>query len=118
MKKPALFTATCACLMLPALPASADAQWQPPTALECTLAPGADCNVEAECPADAPYVVAGGGGMPKAEPSDHSVAMTMNLPVSENKWRVRWRNLSRDDEASIKGVVRVKCTASKSEAGW
>ncbi len=99
-------------------PAQAQSQWQPPTALECTLGPGADCNIEAECPADAPYVVAGGGGLPKADPADHTVAMTMNLPISENKWRVRWRNMSGTDEAAIKGVVRIKCSPSKAEAGW
>ncbi len=98
--------------------AQAASAWQPPTVMECSLAPGGECNVEAACPADMPFVAAGGGGMPKAEPANHAVAMTMNLPISENKWRVRWRNLSADVTASIKAAVRIKCSDSAAEAGW
>lgn len=98
--------------------ALAKSQWQKPVVMECVLAPSGDCNVEAECPAEAPFVVAGGGGMPKAMPENHAVGMTMNLPISNNKWRVRWRNMSAGDEASIKVAVRIKCSDSESEAGW
>lgn len=44
--------------------------------------------------------------------------MTMNLPVNENSWRVRCRNLSGEDWAKGKFVVRIKCSASAEEAGW
>jgi hypothetical protein len=106
-----------AALGLPA-PALAETKWQAPTAQECSLAPGADCNIEAECPADMPYVTAGGGGMPMAEPADHAIAMTMNLPVGEGKWRVRWRNLHPSAEAKMKGAVRIQCSSDKAAAGW
>jgi len=65
-----------------------------------------------------PYVVGGGGGMPAADPANHSVAMTMNLPVSENTWRVRWKNLSPAEHAAVKVAVRVKCSNDAAEAGW
>lgn len=42
----------------------AEAKWQKPFAMECDLEPGGVCNVEAVCPEDAPFVVAGGGGFP------------------------------------------------------
>lgn len=98
--------------------AAAEPGWQKPVVAECALAPAADCNVEATCPADAPYVVTGGGGMPKADPQDHAVGITMNLPVSEGVWRVRWRNLSADTPANVKVAVRVNCAATAEEAGW
>ena len=85
---------------------------------QCTLAPGADCNVEATCPAEMPYVVAGGGGIPAIEPADHRVAMTMNLPVTQGSWRVRWRNLSDEQAVTGKFAVRVKCSDTAAEAGW
>ncbi|PKQ12522.1 MAG: hypothetical protein CVT70_09260 [Alphaproteobacteria bacterium HGW-Alphaproteobacteria-1] len=106
-----------AAIVLPA-PALAETKWQAPMVQECILAPGAECNVEAECPADMPYVSAGGGGMPMAEPADHAIAMTMNLPVTESKWRVRWRNLHPTAEAQMKGAVRIQCGSDKAAAGW
>jgi hypothetical protein len=97
--------------------AFAASSWQPPVVQECSLAPGSDCNVEASCPADMPFIVTGGGGMPMAQPDDHGVAMTMNLPVSNGTWRVRWRNVG-DADASIKVAVRIKCASDAAEAGW
>lgn len=76
------------------------------------------CNVEAACPDDAPFVVVGGGGFPQVEPEDNAIAMTMNLPVNEKTWRVRWRNMSGEDWAKGKFVVRIKCAASAADAGW
>lgn len=99
-------------------PAAAISAWQKPTALQCDMAPGADCNLEVSCPADMPFVTTGGGGIPAIEPADHSVAMTMNLPIKEDTWRVRWRNLSSDQTAKAKVVVRVKCSDNAAEAGW
>lgn len=101
-----------------AAPASAATAWQKPTVQECTLGPGAECNVEATCPAAMPYVAAGGGGIPKIAPADNQVAMTMNLPVKEGTWRVRWRNLSADQTVTGKFAVRIKCSDSAAEAGW
>jgi hypothetical protein len=99
-------------------PAAAGSAWQKPAVQECSLGPAEECNVEVACPADMPYVAAGGGGMPKAAPADHAVAMTMNLPIAKDKWRVRWRNLAREGNAEIKVAVRVKCSDNAAEAGW
>lgn len=98
--------------------AHASSKWQKPTLTDCELGPGQVCNVEVACPAEAPFVAAGGGGFPKAEPKDNSVAMTMNLPISNGQWRVRWRNLSGTQSAKIKTAVRVKCSDRAEEAGW
>jgi hypothetical protein len=98
--------------------AVAKSAWQDPVVKSCVLAPSADCNVEAQCPANMPYVVSGGGGMPSAEPTDHAVAMTMNLPVAQDTWRVRWRNLSGDEAAKVKVAVRIRCSDTAAEAGW
>ncbi|MDX1711541.1 MAG: hypothetical protein R3316_10455 [Rhodovibrionaceae bacterium] len=98
--------------------ARAESAWQAPLVKDCELAPSGECNVEATCPADMPFAAAGGGGMPAAAPDDHAVAMTMNLPVAKDTWRVRWRNLSKTDPAKVKVAVRVKCSDSPAEAGW
>jgi len=50
-------------------------------------------------------------GMPAAEPANHAVAITMSLPVSDDTWRVRWKNLSPTDAAKVKVAVRVLCGA-------
>ena len=63
-----------------------------------------------------PYVVAGGGGMPKAEPANHAVAMTMNVAISESAWRVRWQNLGSGDVTNVKVKIRAKC--SNDESVW
>jgi len=107
-----------AIMALAGSPALAKSVWQKPIVLQCEMAPGADCNLEASCPADMPFVATGGGGMPKIEPEDHSIAMTMNLPIKKGTWRVRWRNLSSDKAAKAKAVVRIKCSDSAAEAGW
>lgn len=94
------------------------ANWQKPDPQECTLGPGAECNVERQCPADKPYIVVGGGGMPVMDPPQNSVVMTMSLPINETTWRVRWKNMSTTESAKVRAVVRIKCAASKEEAGW
>ncbi|GAB4282531.1 MAG: hypothetical protein Kow0058_01030 [Roseovarius sp.] len=98
--------------------ALAEARWQQPVAKECDLEPGGICNVEATCPEQAPWVVTGGGGIPQLEPENNAVAMTMNLPISKNAWRVRWRNLSAAEQAKGKFVIRIKCATTSDEAGW
>ncbi|RMH47506.1 MAG: hypothetical protein D6688_03505, partial [Alphaproteobacteria bacterium] len=105
-------------LGLSATTALAGAKWQKPVAKECDLEPGGVCNVEATCPADAPFVAAGGGGFPQVAPKDNAIAMTMNLPINEKTWRVRWRNLSAEDWGKGKFVVRIKCAATAEDAGW
>jgi len=84
--------------------------WQKPVVKKCELSPGAQCNVEAICPKSHPIAISGGGGMPKAMPENNQVAMTMNLPVSLDTWRVRWKNLSNTNNAKIKVAVKVLCT--------
>ncbi len=96
----------------------AESAWQKPEVKQCDMGPGDECNLEVTCPADKPYVSSGGGGMPSAEPKVNSVGITMNLPVSENTWRVRWKNLSPDQSAQAKVAVRVKCSDDAAEAGW
>jgi hypothetical protein len=90
-------------------PLSADQIWQKPAVKQCNLAPGAQCNVEVTCPSSHPRALSGGGGMPKAMPESNQVAMTMNLPIAENKWRVRWKNMSNTDAANVKVAVKVLC---------
>lgn len=116
--KPLLLAAAAALAPI-TLPAAglAGMAWQPPVVQQCTLGPGEDCNVEASCPAELPWIVAGGGGMPKA-PTDHRVAMTMNLPISKNAWRVRWRNMAETGSAEVKVAVRIKCSDDAAAAGW
>ncbi len=91
-------------------PALAAQVWQKPVVKECGLEPGAQCNVEVTCPASHPVVISGGGGMPKATPPENQVAMTMNLPIASDKWRVRWKNMSSTDSASVKVAVKVLCS--------
>lgn len=105
-------------VVLTPITANAESVWQKPQVEQCDLGPGGECNLEVTCPSDMPYVVGGGGGMPAADPANHSVAMTMNLPVSENTWRVRWKNLSPAEGAAVKVAVRVKCSNDAAEAGW
>ncbi len=98
--------------------AAAGSAWQKPSVMKCSLGPAEECNVEVACPAEMPFVSTGGGGMPGASPADHAVAMTMNLPIAQDKWRVRWRNLSSSASADIKVAVRIKCSDNAAEAGW
>lgn len=95
--------------MFIANPAFANQVWQKPVVKECGLEPGAQCNVEVSCPKSHPIVISGGGGMPKAMPPKNQVAMTMSLPIASNKWRVRWKNMSATDAASVKVAVKVLC---------
>lgn len=97
---------------------AAAASWQKPEPQECAMGPEEECNVEKKCPADMPYIVTAGGGMPVMEPPKNSVVMTMSLPTNENTWRVRWKNMSKEDSAKVRAVVRIKCAATKEEAGW
>ncbi len=98
--------------------AYAEAKWQKPVAQDCSLKGGEKCNVEFKCPAETPFVVSGGGGMPQVDRKDHQVTMTMNLPVDSNTWRVRYRKLSSGPDTNFKMVVRVRCSGSAKEAGW
>ena len=95
--------------LLLATPAFAAQEWQKPVVKECSLEPGARCNVEVACPNTHPVVLSGGGGMPEAAPPDNQVAMTMNLPVAKDKWRVRWKNMSATESATAKVAVKVLC---------
>ncbi len=106
MKKMLLATITALTFISPA---QAEQIWQKPVVKECSLEPGAQCNVEVACPASHPVAVSGGGGMPKATPPENQVAMTMNLPIASNKWRVRWKNMSAENSASVKVAVKVLC---------
>ncbi len=90
-------------------PAFAGQAWQKPVVKECALKPGAQCNVEVTCPKTHPIAVSGGGGMPKSAPPSNQVAMTMNLPIASDKWRVRWKNMSATDSATAKVAVKVLC---------
>ncbi len=92
-----------------ATPVMAQQVWQKPVVKECGLKPGAICNVEVTCPQSHPVVISGGGGMPKATPPGNQVAMTMNLPIASDKWRVRWKNMSAADSADVKVAVKVLC---------
>jgi hypothetical protein len=47
--------------------------------------------------------------MPKSAPPSNQVAMTMNLPIASDKWRVRWKNMSTTDSATAKVAVKVLC---------
>jgi len=107
MLKETLFIAVGALLL--ATPALAGQAWQKPVVKECSLEPGAQCNVEVTCPKTHPVVVSGGGGMPKSAPPSNQVAMTMNLPIASDKWRVRWKNMSTTDSATAKVAVKVLC---------
>ena len=91
--------------------AAAEQAWQKPVVQSCSLEPGAHCNVEVACPASHPVVLSGGGGMPESAPPDNQVAMTMNLPVAADTWRVRWKNMSATDAATVKVAVKVLCAS-------
>ena len=95
--------------LLLATPARAGQVWQEPVVKECSLEPGADCNVEVACPETHPIAVSGGGGMPASAPPDNQVAMTMNLPIASDTWRVRWKNMSTTQSATAKVAVKVLC---------
>jgi len=113
-----LFPGSIVFLVLMPLHANAKSSWQEPTVKICNLGPSVDCNIEAKCPADMPYIVTGAGGLPMTDPSNHSLAMTMNSPTRKDTWRVRWRNLSSDQTVKVKALVRIKCSDSATEAGW
>ena len=95
--------------MLLAMPALAGQEWQQPVVEQCSLEAGAQCNVEVACPDSHPVVLSGGGGMPESAPPDNQVAMTMNLPIAKDKWRVRWKNMSATEAATVKVAVKVLC---------
>ena len=103
-----LFLISIGALLL-ATPALAEQVWQKPVVEQCSLEPGAQCNVEVACPDTHPVVRSGGGGMPEAAPPDNQVAMTMNLPIAKDKWRVRWKNMSATESATVKVAVKVLC---------
>lgn len=90
-------------------PAIADERWQPPQKVQCSVAPNQDCGMDVQCPAKTPYVLSGGGGLPKVSDAAHNLAMTMNVAISPNTWRVRWRNLG-DKKLDVTAMIRVLCT--------
>lgn len=97
--------------------AHAKEKWQKPVIKECSLGANDWCGEDVTCPADMPFVVAGGGGMPKASRPDHSVAMTMNVAIAKNVWRVRWQNLGNGAPTDVKVMIRVKCSDDGSAWG-
>ena len=97
--------------------AQAKERWQKPVVKECSLGANEWCGEDVACPAELPFAVAGGGGMPKASRPDHSVAMTMNVAISENVWRVRWQNLAGGVPTDVKVMIRVKCSDDGSAWG-
>ena len=96
-------------VLLAAEETQAKEQWQPPHIEECSLAENEHCGADVQCPAELPYVLAGGGGMPKVSRNDHRIAMTMNVAISENAWRVRWQNLAGGQPTDVKVMIRVLC---------
>lgn len=99
-------------------PANAEQKWIKPAVKECTLKAGQECNIDKKCPAELPFIVNGGGGMPKVSSQDHSVAMTMNLAISKDTWRIRYKNLAGGPEVKVKMAARIKCADNAKEAGW
>lgn len=65
--------------------------------------------MDVTCPADRPYILSGGGGIPKVSDTAHSLAMTMNVAISPNVWRVRWRNMG-TKKIDTTVMIRVLCT--------
>jgi len=91
-------------------PVSADERWQPPKKFQCSVEPDKDCGMDVKCPAEMPWVLSGGGGLPKVSDPAHRLALTMNVAISPNAWRVRWRNLG-DRKLEVTAMVRVLCTS-------
>ena len=110
--------AAMALMLMAAGAAQAGQKWIKPEVKECTLKAGEECNIDKKCPADMPFVVNGGGGMPKVSSQDHSVAMTMNLAVAKDTWRIRYKNLAGGAEVTVKMAARIKCADNAEEAGW
>ena len=96
-------------------PAGADERWQPPQKKQCSLEPNQDCGMDVKCPAKRPWVLAGGGGLPKVSDPAHHLAITMNVAISPNAWRVRWRNMG-DKKLDVTVMIRVLCT--KDDDAW
>ncbi len=101
-----------ACAALATAPASAgpstDDLWLPPQKKQCSLEPNQDCGIDFKCPAKTPYLLSGGGGLSKVSDDAHNLAMTMNVAISKNTWRVRWRNMG-DKKVDVTVMVRVMC---------
>jgi len=98
-----------------AAPAMAKEVWLAPQKKQCTLEPGQDCGMDVKCAADTPFVMSGGGGMPKVSNTNHRLAMTMNVAISPNAWRVRWRNFG---EKSLDVTVMIRALCSSDGAAW
>ena len=101
-----------ACIAAPALAKDA---WLAPQKKQCTLKPGEDCGMDVKCPADTPFAMSGGGGVPKVSDKNHRLAMTMNVAISPNAWRVRWRNFG-DKALDVTVMIRARC--SSDGAAW
>jgi len=107
MKKAALAAAMGVFIM--AATAQAGEKWLAPHKETCSLAPGQDCGADVKCPADRPFALSGGGGIPKVSDANHRLAMTMNVAISQNAWRVRWRNMG-DKKIDVTVMIRALCT--------
>lgn len=105
----ALVIATLAIPVLFSTQAGADELWQPPHKENCSVEPGQDCGADVACPSSLPYVVSGGGGIPKISDENHRLAMTMNVAINPGIWRVRWRNMG-DKKVDATVMIRVQCT--------
>lgn len=107
--KPIIVAAALAAVISTTPSASADETWLPPHKEQCSVEPGQDCGADVQCPSDKPYALSGGGGIPKVSDPDHRLAMTMNVAISPNAWRVRWRNMGTGKvEATV--MIRALCT--------
>ncbi len=82
--------------------------WENPQNKQCSLQPNQDCGMEAKCPADAPFIQSGGGGLSKVSDKAHHLAMTMNGSISEDTWRVSWRNMG-DKKVDVTVMIRILC---------
>lgn len=107
--KPAVLVAAFAIPFLAVGTAHADEQWLPPNKTQCSLEPGQDCGADVTCPTNKAYVVNGGGGIPKVSDENHRLAITMNVAINPNTWRVRWRNMG-TKKIDVTVMVRVMCT--------
>lgn len=96
--------------------ADAKERWIKPTVIECSMEVGDICGADVSCPEDLPWIVNGGGGMPMASAENHQVGITMNLPISEHGWRVRWRNLG-GPAVKVKVAIHALCSDDGSRWG-
>jgi hypothetical protein len=96
-------------------------RWGEPVLRQCLLLPGEGCQLDLACPAERPFVVAGGGGLLRSDRPEQPVALTENRALSEALWRVGFRRLVFGDSAAqatappeepleITIVARIECS--------